>query len=120
MYDESIKPPDASKNSVAPALSYIRTKFQVKVDGSCLKQDKVTFIHKNVVNISKVYEINMWAFTVDKDFMLGNSLLETVNLVKSTTDFNNINILAIGFNPHVHFSLSGGTGFAKNVIIFGI
>ena len=34
---ESIKPPAASNNSVAPALSYIDVKTRVKFDGSCLK-----------------------------------------------------------------------------------
>ena len=75
MYDENLKPSDASK-------------LQVKTDGSCLKQEKVLFTQKNVVSISKAYEINVWAFTVGKDFMLENSLFETIKLVKRTTVFN--------------------------------
>ena len=34
----------------------------------------VTFTHKKVLNIYIVYEIGLWQFTVDKDFVLGNSL----------------------------------------------
>ena len=34
---ESINPPAAPNNSVAPALSYIDVKTRVKFDGSCLK-----------------------------------------------------------------------------------
>ena len=30
--------------------------------GSSLKQDKVTFNHKGVVNIYIVYDINLWPF----------------------------------------------------------
>ena len=55
--DESIKPPVLSSNSLAPALNYIKTKSQVKINGSCLKEEIVTFIHKMVVNIYIVYEI---------------------------------------------------------------
>ena len=43
--DESINPPTTSDNSLVRALSYFGNKTRVKVDGSCLKQDKVTFIH---------------------------------------------------------------------------
>ena len=53
---ESIKPPTTSDNSLASALSYYGTKMRVKVTGSCLKQDKVTFNHKKVVNIYIVYK----------------------------------------------------------------
>ena len=47
---------------------------------SCLKQEKVTFIHKQVVNIDIVYEINLWPFTVGQYFTLRNSLLRAVKL----------------------------------------
>ena len=55
---ESIKSPTTSDNSLAPALSYYGTKTRVTFTGSCLKQDKVTFNHKKVVNIYIVYELN--------------------------------------------------------------
>ena len=45
--DESIKSPSTSVNSLAPSLTYIGTKRRVKFVGSCLKQDEITFIHKN-------------------------------------------------------------------------
>ena len=40
--NESIKSPAVSNNSLAPALSHIKTKLRVKFDSNCLKQDKVT------------------------------------------------------------------------------
>ena len=42
-----------------PQLSYYGTKTRVwfKTDGSCLKQDKVTFNQRKVVNIYTVHEI---------------------------------------------------------------
>ena len=66
--------PVTFNNSLAPAVNYINTKTQVKFDDSCLKQDKVTFIHKKVENIFLVYEINMLPFNVGKDFAFKYSL----------------------------------------------
>ena len=35
---------------------------------SCLKQEKITFTHKNVVNIYIIYAINLGPFTWVTDF----------------------------------------------------
>ena len=43
MSDEIIKPPSTSDNSLSLALKYTGNKTRVKFDGSCLKQDKLTF-----------------------------------------------------------------------------
>ena len=48
---ESIKPPTTSDNSLTPALSYYDYNIRVKFTGSCLKQPKITYTHKKVVNI---------------------------------------------------------------------
>ena len=71
--DESIKTPAVSNNSLAPTLNYVNTKLRVKHDGSYLKQEKVIFTQNRLVNIYIAYEINLWPFTVGKDFALGNS-----------------------------------------------
>ena len=54
LFDERIT---GSSCKVTPQLSYYGTKTSVEFNGSCLKQDSVTFIHKNIVNIYIVYEI---------------------------------------------------------------
>ena len=36
---------------ITPQLSYYGTKTRVKFNGSCLKQDSITFNHKKVGNI---------------------------------------------------------------------
>ena len=72
--NEIVKHPVTFNNSLAPAVNYISTKTQVKFDDSCLKQDKVTFIHKKVENIFLVYEINMLPFNVGKEFAFKDSL----------------------------------------------
>ena len=56
--DESIKPPTTSNNSLAPALNYADAKTSAKLIGSFLKQDKITFMYGNIVNIYIAYEIN--------------------------------------------------------------
>ena len=58
MSSESIKAVSTSNNSLTPALDYYDTsKIRVKFMGSCLKQDKSTITHKNIINIYIVYEL---------------------------------------------------------------
>ena len=49
--DQRINSITASSYKVTPQLSYYGTKTRVEFNGSCLKQDSVTFNHKKVVNI---------------------------------------------------------------------
>ena len=49
--NESIKPPATSDNSLTPELSYYDYNIRVKFTGSCLKQSKILYTHKKVVNI---------------------------------------------------------------------
>ena len=39
----------ASFNSLAAVLNLINTKLRVQLDRHCLKQDKATFVHVNIV-----------------------------------------------------------------------
>ena len=64
--------------------------MQVKFNGSCLKQDRLTYtdtrvvyIHKRTVSIYAVYQINLWAHTLGADSRLGNSLFRAVELIKN-------------------------------------
>ena len=73
---------------VLMVLNCINTKILLKFDGSCLKQEKVTFNYKNAVNIYFFYEINLWPFKQSADFTLVNfslrllSYLNTLTLIK--------------------------------------
>ena len=121
MYGESIKAPTASNNKLTPSLNYFNIKIQIKFDGSCLKQEKVTFYDIKVVNIYIVYEMNLCLLAVGKDFALGNSLLGPVKLTKNTTDFDKYKYsrCGIGFDRRRFFLLSDACGFGKNEIMFG-
>ena len=44
-----------SNNTITPNLDSYGTKTSVEINGSCLKQDKVTFNHAKIVNIYIVY-----------------------------------------------------------------
>ena len=61
--DETIKPPSTSHDSLAPALRHYGTKAKVKFDGSCFKQDKITFTHGKLVYIYIIYEIIVLSLT---------------------------------------------------------
>ena len=55
-----IKPPTTSYNSLTPTLNYYYpSKIRVKFAGSCLKQDKITFNHRKVVNTYIVYKLGV-------------------------------------------------------------
>ena len=79
---ETIKPPATSDNSLTPALSYYGTKTRVKFTGSCLKQSKISYTHRKVVNIYIVYELGASGFHIN-DPSLKNCLFGAVTLTKN-------------------------------------
>ena len=65
---ESVKPPSAPNNTLDPSLDYLGTKTRVQLNGSCLKQDKITFNHgKNTKNIHCLWD--------KKIFSMGSHLI---------------------------------------------
>ena len=57
MFDERINSITTSNYSITPSLDYLGAKIRLKFNGSCLKQDKITYNHGKIVNIHIVYEI---------------------------------------------------------------
>ena len=43
-----------------PSVDYVGTKARVKVNGDCLKQEKISFHHGKIVNIYIFYEIDRY------------------------------------------------------------
>ena len=106
--DESIKPLATSDNSLARSLNYIGVMSRIKVE----KRKKM--------NIFIVYEINLWPYRYDDYSVLGNSMFEAVKFAKNTDiDKYKYSGYGIGFDMPISFSLSDGSGFDKNIIIFG-
>ena len=90
-----------------------------------MKQDKVTFNHRKVVNIYIVYEINKTAniskYNTDGNYTaLQNALFGVVSLTKNVDiDKYKYSGYGVGFDKRSSFSFPGG-GFGQNVIIFGV
>ena len=52
--------------------------------GISLKQDSVSFIHENVVDLHISHELNTWSRHLNKEFTLGNCLFVAVKLTKNS------------------------------------
>ena len=77
--DERINSIKKPNHSITPNLDYYGTKTRVEFNGSCLKQDSVTFNHKKVVNIYIVYEISK-SINISDYLTLENCLFGAVSL----------------------------------------
>ena len=106
-------------HSFTANLSYYGTQKRVEFNGSCLKQDKVTFNHGKKLNISIVYEISK-SINISDYPTLENCLFDAVTSIKNVDiDKYKYSGYGIGFDRHGSFSFPG-TGLGRNVIIFGV
>ena len=108
-----------NNNSLAPKLSYFGTKAGVKFNGSCLKQDKITYTHGTIVNIYIVYELSS-SLNYNDNITLEKCLLGAFKLTKNA-DISKYKYFGygVGFGGHGSFSFPSG-GFGCNVIMFGV
>ena len=58
MSDENITPPTTTGYILTPKLSYFGTKTRVEFNANCLRQDKITYNHRKILNIYIVFEIS--------------------------------------------------------------
>ena len=79
LLDEIINSITASNYSATPFLDYYGTKTRVECSGSCLKQDKVTFNQRKIVNVYIVYEISK-SINISDYLTLENCLFGAVSL----------------------------------------
>ena len=90
-----------------------------KFTGSCLKQPKISYNHRKVVNVYIVYELGA-SSSSNNNPTLKYCLFCSATLTKNTDiDKYGYSGYGIGFDRRSSFSFSGG-GFGKNVLIFGI
>ena len=54
--NERINSITSSNFIIIPSLDYVGAKVRVKLNGSWLEQDKITYTHVKIVNIYIVYE----------------------------------------------------------------
>ena len=95
---------------------------RVQFDGSCLKQDKVTFNHGKVVNIYIVYEIikSVIIGNHDNSTALQDALFGAVKLNNNAgIDKYRSSGYGIGFDRRSRFSHPSGEN-GQNIIIFEV
>ena len=116
--DESIKSSTTSDNSLAPLIAYDDYNITVKCNGSILRQPKITYNHKKIINIYIVYELIASSSNND-DPTLKNCLFGAVTLTKNADiDKYGYSGYGIGFDRRRSFSFAGG-GYGQNVLTFG-
>ena len=76
------------------------------------KQEKLTFTYNNLLNIYIVYEINLWLYTLGKNFASGNSLFETFEMT-ANDDLDKCKCSGYGTGFNVH----GGFGY---LVVMGL
>ena len=117
--DKTINSIKTSDHRITPKLSYYGTRIRVEFNGSCLKQDKITYTHGKIEDIYTVYDI--FSDLSDYNYLtLQNALFGAVKLTKNA-DISKYGYFGygIGFDGKVNFPFPGG-GLGCNVINFGI
>ena len=105
---ESIKPPTTSDNSLNPIINYYSYNIRLKFTGSCLKQSKITYTHKKIVNIYIFYALSASNSHSD-DPTLKNCLFGAVTLTKNgDIDKYGYSGYGIGFDRRSIFTFPGG------------
>ena len=60
--NEKAKPPITTNHSLSRKLRWMNgSRIRGEFQGSCLKQPKLTFTPRNVVNLFIVYELDIWS-----------------------------------------------------------
>ena len=118
MSDESLNSNTASNYTINPELSLYGTKTRAEFNGSCLKQYKVTYNHRTIVNIYIFYKISK-NHNISSYSTLEICLFGAVRLTKSADiDQYKSSGYGIGFDRKRDFSFDS-RGFGRNCIIFG-
>ena len=103
--DERINSIKTSDYGITPKLNYYGTKARVEFNGRCLKQDKITYTHVNIVNIYIVYELT-GCNSDDNENTVKNTLFGAVTLTKNADIYKCFSFPVFGSR--------------QNVIIFGV
>ena len=106
-----------SNYKITPELSYYGIKIRVEFNGSCLKQDKVTYNHGKIVNIYIVYKISK-NYSISTYPTLGNCLFGAVSLTRNV-DIDQYKYSGYGIRFDRKGEFSFGNRFGRNCIILG-
>ena len=117
MSDERLNANTASNYCITPKLSFYDIKTRVEFNGSCLKQDKVTYNPGKIVNIHFVFEI-IKNYNISSYPALENCLFRAVSLTKHA-DIDQYKYSGYGIGFSRKDEVSFGNGYGRNVIVFG-
>ena len=99
-------------------MSYYGSKTRVEFNGSCLKQDTVTFNYGKIINIYIVYEINK-SINIRNYPTLEKCLFGAVGMTKNA-DINKYQYSGYGIGLDRKRSYSIGDEIGRNGTIFGV
>ena len=117
MSNEKISSIIASNYPITPKSNYFGNKIRVKLNGICLKLDKITYNHRKMVNIYIIYEISK-NFPISSYPALESCLFGALCLTKNNDiDKYKYSRYGIGFDKREKFSVRNG--FGRNCIIVG-
>ena len=68
MSEETITTPSRAENSFNPEIIYNYGRGRIKFKGICLKQDSVSFIDRNAVNLYIWYKVDTRSRDLNTDF----------------------------------------------------
>ena len=89
---------------LSPLIDYLDNKIRLKFNGSCLKQNKLTYTHRTIANMYIVYEI-IASSSNNNDPRLGHSLFGAVKLTKNADLYKyQYSGYGIAFDRKVSFS----------------
>ena len=114
--DETTSPCD---ETLTPTVKYYGEKMYAYFDGVDLEQDKITYVHTEIVKIYIVYELdpNFNQF----DTTLENCPFGEASVARRSSHFDNYQIrgYSIGFDSRGSFS-HPSSRLGENIIIFGV
>ena len=115
MSDESINAPTTSNTFLDSSLDFVGTKVRIRFSEDCLRQEKITFNHGEIVNIYIVYEIEK-SINIRSYPTLENCLFGSVKLTKHI-DVDQYKYSGYGIGFDRKGSCSIGNEIGRNVII---
>ena len=115
--NEKIVSTKTSNYDQSPSLVYNNARIKLKLGRDLLKQNKITYNHRPIVNIYLVYRLIPGTKTLG--VTLENCLFGAVKLTKNADiDKCKYSGYGIGYDSRGNFTHPNG-GYSKNVIIFG-
>ena len=81
MSEESTASPSTTGESFYPEVtSLFNCNYDLEFKEVCLEQNSMSFLHKNLVNLYIIYELDTWSNDLNADFTRGSCLNGSLKL----------------------------------------